>query len=238
MTNLAKHLKINYEIDENDGIINTEFKYKDKICPAKEINGPIIDHYIGYVLILQDLYDVLNWMKLINKMHSIQGDIEDDDNDSEVVFKYELTSGEWKNNGKIIKSLYFSCIILYAKCFTQAEGRKIKLERDNIDPKFLNKHIQIMDYRNSFVAHSGESQWDKGKGYVVITPEDFKHEGIDVQLQPVLNRLDYEDDRKSKDSFFNLVESTIKYVEKKKKKIFDKIFKDIIKPKGADYWYS
>ncbi len=60
----------------------------------------------------------------------------------------------------IIKSLIESAIISYMKCFTQASGRRVKLEEKKIfssplGQKFKNHHAIARDLRNNFIAHAG-----------------------------------------------------------------------------------
>lgn len=239
MSTIGEHLVKNYKIDENNGSLEIEFIYKENKCPSKEISGSIVDQYIGYYLIIQDLHDVKVWLDKIDELHLNEGKQETASNRTDDVIRYKLTPDNWKSNGMLVKSLFYSCLVIYAKCFTQAKGRKIKLERKNIESKLHKKHDLIMEYRNTFVAHSGEGRWDSGQLYVLLTPKELlEKEAIEIHIEPITNRLDYEDDRNSVDSFRSLVEYMITKVEEKKKSIFERILNEMIYPKGPEYWYK
>ncbi|WP_028864291.1 hypothetical protein [Psychromonas aquimarina] len=239
MSVIGENIIKNHTINEKTGALKVEFFYKGKLCPSKEIKGPIINQYIGYYLILQDLKDVLTWLKKIDDFHPKEGVKETENNKEFDTFKYVLSPENWKNDGMLVKALYYSCLVVYGKCFTQAKGRKVKLERKNIEKRLQKQHDLIMEYRNTIVAHSGEGEWENGKLYVLPTPKELlKNEGMNIHIEPIVNRLDYEDDRNSDESFQFLVEHLIDSVEKKKKSLFEVILKDIIIPKGTEYWYS
>lgn len=75
-------------------------------------------------------------------------------------------------------SMWFGAVIAYANCFSQTKGRKLQLDRkavfkNSID---LGYHEQIINQRNSYVAHAGENYdedvlitYSKGKGVVSFT---------------------------------------------------------------------
>ncbi len=239
MSSIGEYLVKNNKIDENNGSLEVEFIYKESKCSSKEISGPIVDQYIGYYLIIQDLHDVKVWLDKIDESHPNEGKQETESNRIYDVIRYKLTPDNWNSNGMLVKSLFYSCIVIYAKCFTQAKGRKIKLERKNIESKLHKRHDLIMEYRNTIVAHSGEGRWDSGQLYVLHTPKEFLgKEALNIHIEPITNRLDYEDDRNSVDSFRSLVEHVITKVEEKKKSVFEKILKEMIYPKGQEYWYK
>lgn len=64
-------------------------------------------------------------------------------------------------------SLWYSVIVIYARLFTEAFDRRTKLEEKEVfevldeekDP-FYETHKEIMENRNSFVAHRGDSELD------------------------------------------------------------------------------
>ena len=141
-----------------------------------------------------------------------------------------------EKNHLIIKSLFFSSLIFYGKCFTQAKGRGVKLERSIIPPEYHNKHDIIMTYRHTLAAHSGEGKWDTGKVNLVLPPN--KNSKVGIHIKPETYRLDFEDDRMDDDKFLELVNLVHTKVKAKSETIGQKIINEIIIPKGKEYWYK
>ena len=162
MTRLAEHLKVKHTINRNTGKQLFTYFYKRKRCPTSLIQGPLSKQYIGYYLILRDLDDTQKWLQqayelVPDKTNTVQEKSDD----------YYLEYIADEKTHLIIKSLFFSSLIFYGKCFTQAKGRGIKLEKSIIPPEYHNKHDIVMTYRHTLAAHSGVGKW-------VLTPEHFR----------------------------------------------------------------
>ena len=104
----------------------------------------------------------------------------------------------------IVKSLFFSSIIFYDKCFTKAEGRGIKLNRRIVSLEYRNTHDKIMDYRNTLAAHSGEGKWDTGTVKLILHPKPRDDFGPLIRAE--LNRLEFVDDRSEEQNFLLLIQ--------------------------------
>jgi hypothetical protein len=63
----------------------------------------------------------------------------------------------------LIHSLFRNSILSYAKCFSSANGKRIKLDASNVFSKradLLKIHEQMMEIRNTFVAHNSDNEYD------------------------------------------------------------------------------
>lgn len=207
-----KSVKRELTINSKTGEQSAVYSYKGKSCKARLITGPLAKQFIGYSLIREDLTDAEKWLQEAFYLSPEHKSHNDEDGES-----YSLgTLDDSKNI--IIKSLFFSSIIFYGKCFTEAKGRGIKLEKTIIPVPYHEKHNQIMEFRHTLAAHSGEGRWDTGKLNLVRS--------LDQRLfwiRPVLNRLNFLDDRTEKHNFLGLVQTVQKVVIDKKRKIERKI---------------
>lgn len=232
MPRLDENLKTVVTIDSTTGEQVFTYFYKRKRCPTKLISGHLSKQYVGYYLIMKDLEDTKVWLKqaydlIPKKKRRGEG----------LKYGYCLDQIGDKKNHMIVKSLFFSSLIFYGKCFTQAKGRGIKLDKKAIVPKdYHEKHDLIMEYRHTLAAHSGEDPWDTGKVRLLLPPQKGRNVGI--HINPELHRLDFEDDSGSDYQFMELVNAVHKAVKIKSEKIGQKIINEIIIPKGRDFWYQ
>lgn len=62
-------------------------------------------------------------------------------------------------------SLLFAGIMLYGKCYSEAKGRRVKLNYKTIsiepDDKFSVIHKHLINLRNQYVAHAGEGDYEQ-----------------------------------------------------------------------------
>jgi hypothetical protein len=84
----------------------------------------------------------------------------------------------------IIYALWTSIVVTYAKCFTQSQTRAIpKIEEsifdNNLDLKVI--HEQLIQFRNTTVAHREETALEVGIPYIKFHKTDFNPE-IRVKL--------------------------------------------------------
>jgi hypothetical protein len=203
------HFKREVEIDQKTGRLNPVYFYKGKRCKSEVVQGPLASQYIGYRLIAEDLREVEAWLKqayaLVPKIKSQPENGED---------YYSISSTQKDENILIIKSLFFSSIIFYGKCFTDAKkGRRIKLERKHVPKNFLEVHDEIMRYRHNLAAHSGEGRWDTGELICIFEDEPEVPEGIRFFTE--LYRLNFKNDQEEEHNFLALVQTVLKWVNQK-----------------------
>jgi hypothetical protein len=73
-------------------------------------------------------------------------------------------------------SMYKSIIIQYSKCYTQpTKGRKQKLESNYVfgdNAELMKTHKELMELRNTLVAHAGEGKYDNGEMVIQLNPDN------------------------------------------------------------------
>ncbi len=231
MPPLIDHLKIEWSINPKTGEQQYLYYYKGKQCSTDLIKGPLAKQYIGYSLIMKDLEDAEGWLRQAYELCPQKESSPAKPNQDRF---HSGDIGDEKNH-RIVKSLFFSSLIFYGKCFTQADGRGVKLEKSNLPIQYHERHDRVMNYRNTLAAHSGIGNWDTGKARLVLPP--IRDKNIGLHLYPELHRLDFEDDRIDDHSFLDLIKHVQIHVQKKIPKIFDVILKKIVLEKPKDYWY-
>lgn len=116
-----------------------------EICPYFIADSPIAKRLSGLAQIMHDLSHAKELMTLIEQV----------DNDD---IKY---------------SLWLSSVVTYAKCFVSADGRGVKLEEQHIskfNPEALSYHQQLIDLRNSYFAHAGDSESIRARIGIILAP--------------------------------------------------------------------
>ena len=108
------------------------------------LDSPKSKQWIGNMSIKLDLEYVLSLLRLLKR-------------DS-------LDSMSEEENELFEKSIWISCVITYCKCFTSAsKGRLVQLDKKHLfknSSNLLSFHEEIMEMRNNYVAHAGESSFE------------------------------------------------------------------------------
>lgn len=114
-----------------------------------EINTRLSRHYCAYILIEKDFQDILGSINIL----------------------LELINAKEEKNELLIKGLSRAIVVTYGKCFTQADGRKVKLNAEIIPKEHKIIHDKLMDMRHNHVAHAGISQHETCRGIYVLPSE-------------------------------------------------------------------
>ena len=202
----------------------TRYFYKNKRAPRVQITSKIAKQLAGYALIEKDLRNVLLWLHEIDEMFP--------DNERPNVSSISPD----RERFIIVKALYVAALTFYGKCFSQCEGRKIKLEKRIIDDEYIEHHDHVMHMRHNFAAHSGADSFEEVKVALVLYPSKR------VKAEPILFKeltqpdamLSHPNDEVG---FKELVEHLQAKVLDKMNTLERKIMKDEILSKGQDYWY-
>ena len=102
----------------------------------------------GYVLIEKDLRSAAIWLAEINK---IRGD--------DVLLDHKGSRhSKDRERYNLVKGLFVAALTFYGKAFSQCEGRRVKLERRQLETEFHEAHDEAISFRNYFAAHSGKFQ--------------------------------------------------------------------------------
>lgn len=149
------------EVIENIRLSNYEFDYSIDLTDNR------IKGYKGYASMTFDLKLVEEFISLLLELKAKV--IEENGQNNKI---NQLTE----------RSLFISSIITYARCFTQTEGRGIKLEsRDCFgehQTSFIQLHKYLMNIRNEYLAHAGVSNSEK-----IYATANFNIHEADVSMR-------------------------------------------------------
>ena len=219
-------------IDHKTGEKTSVFLYRDKPCPDIELTSPLARRYGGYSLIRIDLLDAQEWLK---RAHDLVPDRE-----RRTVARTESEPDRYflsedRPTFRLIKSLWYSAIVLYGKCYASAEGRKVKLERSNLPNEYLEVHDKVITFRNTIVAHAGETAHESAKVKLVLSPNPKTDK---LWLRADISRLHFEDDRDDPFSFAHLVDRALENVDRKIEELRTRLLEKEVFPLGKEHWYK
>ena len=137
--------------------IIVDFTNEGKVCPYVVAEGKIAKRVTGYYSIYGDLKEAKAMLSFIEGNPSIP---------------------------LIVKGSMFKAFIAqYAKCFTKAWGRGVKLESDKVfndNEELLKAHNGLMEIRDNYIAHAGEGHYQFGGMVAYLNPD---------QKNPLIRRI-------------------------------------------------
>jgi len=202
-------------IDPYSGEIVRKYFYKRKPCNRVTIKSKIADQLAGYALIEKDLRSCLVWIDEIDRRHDERPKDE----------KQRFGQGKNRDNYLIIKGLFVSILTFYGKCFAACEGRRVKLEKNKLDPEFHKAHDEAISYRNNFAAHSGAAKLERVKVAAVFP--DPKNDHLPIRIYTELDQPDvYWPNGANDVSLRDLIEHVRKIVLEKVEQLYEKISRE------------
>ncbi|MBA5764692.1 hypothetical protein H2O73_20230 [Vibrio sp. 404] len=203
------------------------YYYKRVKAKRVEITTPKAQVLASYTLIEKDLRSVAVWLNEIESMMKADVKLVQDPKNRK--------SDHDRTRYNLIKGLFVAALTFYAKCFATCEGRKVKLEKKNLDEDFRKKHQSAIDMRNNFAAHSGAEKVEKVK--VVLALDTKRRKGAVPYFTRELGQPDtYTLENLAE--FRGLVEHVKSFVDGKIDTLNKKVLEDDIISKGGDYWYK
>ncbi len=156
-------------LDPYSGKAHRAYCFKGRPCNSVVVKSRKALKLSGYTLIEKDLRSCLSWLEEIEKRHD------------EPPQKNQIASyGRNRENYILIKGLFVSLITFYGKCYTSCEGRKVKLERSNLQSEFHGVHDYLMMLRHNFAAHSGSELIEQAR---VVIAYSFHKRSQKLYLQ-------------------------------------------------------
>jgi len=140
-----------------------------------------------------------------------------------------LTLLEKKYDDPLIKKCcFYSMIVLYGKCFTDASNAKrTKLEaRDvisDLNPTLITTHQKIMKIRHNYVAHNGDDENDYGFVYLKLNIRTLMREVKSKKIRR--SSLDKQDLR----YFVELCQNVLDKIETMAHKYAERVWKNMLK---------
>ncbi|AZQ84339.1 hypothetical protein EKO29_10105 [Colwellia sp. Arc7-635] len=192
------------------------------------IDTPKADVLSAYSLIEKGLRSTLIWLDNIKELLA-----EDEVGYDKEEGNRKSTSDRSKYN--LIKGLFVAALTFYGKSFSTCEGRRVKLEKSNLDVAFHTDHDDAIEMRHNFAAHSGATKVEKVHVVIALDKNQKKH------TSPYFGReLGQPDSFVSEDidTFIKLVKHAKEFADNKINTLTEKIFKDDVASKGLKYWYE
>ncbi len=131
------------------------YHYKSKLsrsCKVFEVTTKKTNQLCGFMLIEKDLRDSIELLNEYSKLFTASG-------------------GTLFSKNIVLKGLMKAIVITYGKCFSRADGRKIKLSRKDIPKEYEIVHEDLINMRNQYVAHSGKTNLERCKFVFLLPPE-------------------------------------------------------------------
>lgn len=182
------------------------------LCRLARIEEDAARKVAAYQAILNDIYKVQSYLSLACEI------ARDNFNTGRLVEKFDFNS----KDQVICSSLYHSAVTLYGKCFTQAQGRSVKLEESQIRKRLTDDqvatHEKLLKLRHNWAAHGGLSDHESICGIMAFLPDGRARTLYVATTTGFPSPADLED-------FLSLCEPMKSMIEDYKKKHEDKVFK-------------
>lgn len=134
--------------------------------------------------------------------------------------------------------LFVAALTFYGKCFSECEGRRVRLNRNLVPFEFRETHDLVMKLRHNFAAHSGADRFENVHVALVLNPKRKYRNDKPALVRELIQPEVWVSFDRDERSFFKLVDRVRTMVLGKLDEVNDKIFREEINPKGLDYWYS
>ena len=139
---------VNIPIVDDKGITlgaDCRVEYEGEICPYIAVTNGIGKRLVGHEIIKRDLNDCLHILE---------------------TFENHVT-----DDSILLNALWESFITKYGRCFADARsGRSIKLEANDVPENFKEHHEYLINLRNNFSAHAGDSDSDIFEARLALKP--------------------------------------------------------------------
>lgn len=218
------------QVDPVSYEINNKYYIQGNECKKVTLDSKQAKNFAAYALIKKDL-------KFVIKSFKLAIDITKDGSVTSTASNGVSYRAEHDSDADILKALYISGVITYAKCFTKADGRRVKLEKNLFDKKngkMKEAHLELMEQRHGYLAHGGKTNHEKVNSALVLSP-------ISNKIPPTLITETYHTFAFSKNDFETFL-SLAEYVDNKLNEILtmksEALFKREIEPIPIEKWYE
>lgn len=156
---------------------HTKFSVNGIECPHIALTSKQSKAFANYALIKKDL-------KFCRQALNIAIRIASDNKELTVKGGFRAEQDELAD---LLKGMYISFVVTYAKCYTKADGRKVKLEAAKIleNTPLKERHLELMEQRHSYIAHGGKTSFEQ------VEPIILLHPNIDMNVRPQLMTQTY-----------------------------------------------
>jgi hypothetical protein len=226
MANIRRdeHFDVREVLDTSTGKVNRYYSFKRR--PAKRVllTSKRAQRLAGYALIEKDLRSVAIWLKEITERHG--------GSTRTPGIKFDHSPDRATYN--LIKGLFVAAVTFYGKCFTDCEGRRVRLDRAIVQEKYREEHDTVMRYRHNFAAHSGAENLEGVEIALVLPPK----RPSEFRIYRELWQPDFVSSDPGTAGFPDLVDHVLEIVRHKMREVETSIAEDEILPKGLEYWLA
>lgn len=201
--------------------------YKRNRAPRLELDTPKACALAAYTLIEKDLRNCKEWL---NSIIAIVGQDKRNVNASR-----NIANIENRETYNTVKGLFVAALTIYGKCFTRCEGRRVKLEKVNLNESFYKVHEDAMSYRHNFAAHSGSKKLEYARVVVLLDPK--KRRGNLPRMSTELLQPDSWN-VKQVQKFVELVDHARQFCNNKVEALSGKVYEEDVLQKGKSHWYG
>ncbi len=182
----------------------------------------------AYLLIEKDLRNCITWLNTIQSMFSMDERYLD-------ATTSIASNAEHRDTFNTVKGLFVAALTIYGKCYTSCEGRKVKLEKSNLDESFHATHDSAMAFRHNIAAHSGAKKFEFSRIVLLLDQKKSRK-----TLPKIASELLQPDAFLTTeiDKFLELAEHARSFCLEKCKVLEKKIYEDDVLSKTKDYWYN
>lgn len=214
-------------IDKTTDRIHFRYIHKRKTAPHVTVETPIARKLAGYTLIERDLRTVKTWLEMADSLNKREID--------ESTTGTQLLTGD-EDNDLIVKALFVAAFVFYGKCFAQAKGRKVKLEKEQLPIELQTTHDEIIQLRNNYAAHSGEIPFEFCVINLVFYPRKKHKSKSPFLLRESIQTQSLHSHPDDVHGFIHLVEHLLCLVRDKLESLNAKVFEKEIHGKGLEFW--
>lgn len=205
-------LQVEHYIDQSTGEPSARFLWNGLLLQAIEVTGKNISRLAGLTLIDKDLNNAKKWFEKAKALASTQDNLEASSDTYITSSNREVFDD--------VKAYFVAAVTFYGKAFTEANGRNAKMQTDWLDAEFRSAHLELMDFRHNFAAHSGDMKLEKVRTRVLLIPTA---EGFQPRLHHQRFQPDSTFHSSSGKSYIDLISHAIDVVTKRHNKLKDQL---------------
>lgn len=216
-------LDVEYYIDSETGEFKAVYTFNNEIVDRIKLSGRIADRASSLSLIHRDLKSAKEWYQIANELAG-RNELRTDGKLYGNILDIDLSSE--------IRALFVASLTFYGKAFSEAKGRKLKMERDWLDSECFGLHDCIINYRHNFAAHSGNQDYESAETSLLLIRKNGKTFYQAVTDRKQLSMIGVEDEHVD---MINLFEHAIQVVEKKYNETLERI-RTYVMQKSYSFW--
>ena len=216
-------LDVEYYIDSDSGEFKAVYIFNNEIVDRVKLSGRIAARASSLSLIHRDLKSAKEWYQKANDIIE-QKKLRVDGEQYGNILDLDLSSE--------VRALFVPSLTFYGKAFSEAKGRKLKMERDWLDTKYFELHDSIIDYRHNFAAHSGKEDYESAETSLLLIKKNGRVVYQAVTDRKQISLMGFPEEQ---GSVLDLFEHAIKIVEKKYNETSERI-RGYVMQKSYSFW--